>query len=98
MKNVNRKIYSPNEKGLIALEALKGNMTFNEITSKYGVHATQINRWKTQLKNGIADFFSTAREKRDEDKDKLIEDLYRKIGQLEVELDWLKKKCELFDR
>jgi len=96
MSEKNRKVYSPSEKAQIALEALKGNMTLNEITKKYGVHATQALRWKNQLKNGILEFFSTAQKKRDEEKENLIEDLYRKIGQLEVERDWLKKKSEWF--
>jgi len=98
MSETNRKIYSPSEKAQVALEALKGNMTFNELTAKYGVHASQINRWKTQLKNSIVEIFSNVQEKRDDDKEKLIEELYRKIGQQGVEIDWLKKKCELFNR
>jgi len=44
MSEINRKLYSSSEKAIIALEALKGNLTFNELTKKYGVHATQINR------------------------------------------------------
>ena len=98
MFRTNRKIYSPSEKAQIALEALKGNITFNELTKKYGVHATQINHWKARLKNSIVEIFSNAQEKRDDDKEKLIEELYRKIGQLEVEIDWLKKKCDMFNR
>lgn len=94
----NRKAYSPGEKAQIALEALKGNLTFNELTKKYGVHATQINRWKTQLKNGVVEIFSNAQQKHDEDTEKLLEELYKKIGQLEVERDWLKKKCDLFNK
>lgn len=94
----NRKTYSPSEKAQIALEALKGNLTFNELTKKYGVHATQINRWKMQLKSSIVEIFSSSQQKRDEDTEKLIEELYKKIGKLEVERDWLKKKCELFNK
>lgn len=80
----------------MALEALKGNKTLNEITQKYGVHSTQINRWKNKLKSGILDVFSKGKEKANNENDQLIDDLYRKIGQLEVERDWLKKKSELF--
>jgi transposase len=98
MSETNRKVYSPSEKAQIALEALKGNMTLNEITKKYGVHSTQTVRWRNQLKNGIMEFFSKAQKKRDEDQEKLVEELYRKIGQLEVERDWLKKKSEWFNR
>ncbi len=91
-----KKIYSASEKATVALEALKGNKTLNEITQKYGVHSTQINRWKNKLKSGILDVFSKGKEKANNENDQLIEDLYRKIGQLEVERDWLKKKSELF--
>ena len=45
-----RKTFSASEKAMVALEAIKGNLTLNEITKKYGVHATQINKWKKCLK------------------------------------------------
>lgn len=96
MSKTNRKIYSPSEKAVIALEALKGNQTLNELTKKYGVHFTQINRWKKKLKESIVDIFSQGQQK-DLEKEKLIQELYQKIGQLEVERDWLKKKGELFN-
>lgn len=93
-----KKTYSASEKAAIALEALKGDKTFNEITQKYGVHSTQINRWKNKLKAGIVDIFSNSKEKMGYENDQLVEELYRKIGQLEVERDWLKKKSELFNK
>ena len=86
-----KRTYSASEKATIALEALKGNKTFNELTQKYGVHATQINRWKNKLKAGIVDIFSNNKEKVEHENDQLIEELYKTIGQLEVERDWLKK-------
>jgi transposase len=95
-EEVIKKSYSASEKATIALEALKGNLTYNEITKKYGVHATQVNRWKNQLKEGILDIFSNGKEKRDLEKDQLIDELYKKVGQLEIERDWLKKKSKLF--
>ena len=93
-----KKTYSATEKATIALEALKGNLTFNEMTKKYGVHATQINNWKKRLKDGIIAIFSNSKQKVDYEKDHLIEELYKKIGQLEIELDWLKKKSEIFNK
>lgn len=98
MSKINRKMYNPSEKATIALEALKGNLTLNEITKRYGVHFSQINRWKKQLKESVVDIFSHGQQKRDLEKEELIQDLYKKIGQLEVEKDWLKKKSELFDK
>ena len=74
------------------LETLRGNVTQAQITSKYGVHSTQIHSWKKQFKKGVANIFRDKRRKDDADKDDLIEELYKQIGQQKVELDWLKKK------
>lgn len=99
MKNKSlKRVYSASEKAAIALEALKGNKTFNELTQQYGVHATQINRWKNKLKAGIVDIFSNSKEKVENENNQLVDELYKKIGQLEIERDWLKKKSELFCR
>lgn len=98
MGQIIRKTFSAGEKAMIALEALKGNMTLNEITKKYGVHATQINNWKRRLKAGIVEIFSQSRQKRDLETNELVDALYKKIGQLEIELDWVKKKSELFNK
>ena len=86
-----KKSYTAKEKAKIALEALKGLMTQAEITSKYGIHDTQIRRWKNQLKDNIANIFTDKISKQDAEKEVLIEELYKQIGQLKVELDWLKK-------
>jgi transposase-like protein len=91
------KNYSADEKAKIALEALKGDMTQAEISSKFGVHTTQIYKWKKQLESNIASIFkdNSAKERSES---QLIDELYGKIGKLNVELDWLKKKSELFSR
>ena len=95
--SVTRKKYSAQEKAKIALEALKGNLTHNEITKKYGVHASQVNKWKKQLKEKMGDIFSDRKKQVDRDKDKYIDELHQQIGQLTIEVSWLKKKSELFD-
>lgn len=89
------KNYSADEKAKIALEALKGDMTQAEISSKFSVHTTQIYKWKKQLESNIASIFkdNSAKERSES---QLIDELYGKIGKLNVELDWLKKKSELF--
>lgn len=91
-----RKNYTADEKAKVALDALSGRYTQSQLTSKYGVHSTQITSWKKRLKSGIVDLFRDGRRREDKDKDELIEELYQKIGQLNIELDWLKKKCALF--
>jgi transposase len=97
--SVKRRTYSAREKLKVAAEALSGHITQNEITRKYQVHSTQINRWKNQLKDRAKEVFAppntiTIREK---EREKLIERLFKKVGQLEMERDWLKKKSECFD-
>ncbi|MCA2772387.1 MAG: transposase [Microcystis sp. M122S2] len=90
------KKYSANEKTKIALEAIKGELTYAQITSKYGVHSTQINRWKQQALQAIELNFNGSQAKAIVNQDELIAQLYQQIGRLTTECDWLKKKSELF--
>ena len=92
-----RKTYSASDKAKIALEALKGDVTLNQLTAKYQVHSTQINAWKKRLKEQVAEIFKDQRSKEDYGKEALVEELYKKVGQLQLEVDWLKKKSELFN-
>ena len=92
-----RKQYSADFKARVALEALKGHKTMNELVSLYNVHPTQIAKWKKQLQNELPQIFSNRREKREHDQEALQAQLYQQIGQLKVELDWLKKKSGFLD-
>jgi transposase len=92
-----RKKYSAGDKAKIALEALKGDVTLNQLTAKYQIHSTQINGWKKRLKEGVVEIFKDQRSQEDNSKEGLIEELYKKVGQLQLEIDWLKKKSELFN-
>ena len=92
-----RKTYSAEEKAKIALDAIKGELTQSQISSKYNVHSTQIATWKRQLKEHMVDTFKDKRRNNSgQDQSELIDELYKKIGKLEVELDWVKKKSDLF--
>ena len=91
-----KKQYNASEKTKIALEALKGELTIAQISSKYGVHATQINRWRQQAVAAIAEGFNKTHAKAATEQTDLINKLYQQIGQLSTECDWLKKKAELF--
>lgn len=82
-------------KARVALEAIKGEKTLAEISSIYGVHSTQITRWKKQALEGLERIFSGHHEKAANDSESLQGELYKQIGQLKVELDWLKKKSGL---
>ena len=87
-----RKRYSAEFKAKVALEAIREQRTVNEIASEYGVHPTQIAHWKKEVQEGIAGVFSGEIVKKTEQEEELKEKLYSQIGQLKVELDWLKKK------
>lgn len=90
-----RKTYTTDFKVKIALEAIKGQRTINEIASHYGVHPNQVTQWKKQAIESLPDVFSAKRERAAEDDEALKGQLYQQIGQLKVELDWLKKKVGL---
>lgn len=84
--------HSPTFKAKVALEAIKEERSSAELASEYQVHPGQIRNWKAVAINGITELFIGKRQKVDKDNKELIEELYRQIGQLKVELDWLKKK------
>lgn len=86
-----RKSYDAAFRAKVALEAVKEEKTLAELSSIYGVHANQISGWKKHLLASLPDLFTDRRKKRDKQQEELIEELYRQIGQLKVELDWLKK-------
>lgn len=91
-----RKI-SAEEKAKVALVAMQGNLTQAEISSKFEVHTTQINRWKKQAMLGLVDIFSHGKEKLSHDHEREKEELYTEIGKLRVENEWLKKKSRIFE-
>ncbi len=76
----------------VALEALKENRTLNEIAKDYGVHPMQVGRWKKELIEKSKDLFVDKRRKRKNEEQMNEEALQRKIGQLTMEIEWLKKK------
>ena len=93
-----RKQYGIDLKARIALEAIRGNSTINEIASRYGVHPTQVTQWKKQAIEGLREVFSNGRARALAQNEQFKAELYQQIGQLKVELDWLKKKSGLLDR
>lgn len=87
-----RKQYSASFKAKVALEAIKGHKTINELASEYSVHPNQIGAWKKQVLEGAAQLFDPQQAQPSKTQDELTNRLYRQIGQLQVELDWLKRK------
>ena len=88
-----RKRYDSRFKAQVVLEAIRNQRTIAEIASEYGVHASQITKWKRRVLDELPDIFTNKRERDQRDNEALQAELYRQIGQLKVELDWLKKKA-----
>jgi transposase-like protein len=76
------------------LEALKERQTLSEIAQKFEVHPVQVSSWKKEAQEHLGELFSDkrSRDKEQEAQTELVERLYQQIGQLQVELNWLKKK------
>ena len=87
-----RKQYSADLKAKIAIEAVKGQRTIQEIASHYSIHPGQVTQWKKQLLESAAGAFSNGRAHAAEADEEMKAELYQQIGKLQVELDWLKKK------
>jgi len=81
-------------KARVALESLKEEKTIAELSSEYGVHGNQIRKWRKQHLDALPGLFADRRAHSDKEQEELVSELYRQIGQLKVELDWLKKKSE----
>ena len=92
-----RRQHSAELKGKVAVAAIRGVSTVQEIASKYEVHPTLVAKWKKEALAGLPTVFSTRAGKRGDDEARLHEHLYEQIGRLKVENDWLKKKADLLD-
>lgn len=79
-------------KARVALEALKSDKTMAQISSEYGVHVNQIRQWRQRLLEEIPNVFGDHRRKKEKESEEMTSELYKQIGQLKVEVDWLKKK------
>jgi transposase-like protein len=93
-----RKSFSPEFMAKVALAAIKEETSLAELSGKYEVHRTQIGNWRKRAMDGLVDIFRGKRDLAKKDQERLIEELYRQIGQLKVECDWLKKKAATFER
>jgi len=92
-----RRVHPPAFKAKVALEAIKEQKTIAELSSIYGVHSTQITKWKKKALDFISQIFSDKLQQQQKSDDELIQELYRQIGKLQVERDWLKKKIGLIE-
>lgn len=90
-----RKQHSPAFKAKVAMEAVKAERTLNELASQFELHPTQVVQWKKRLVEGASELFSGRIDRDAAQESELRDRLYQEIGQMKVELDWLKKKHEL---
>ena len=87
-----RKIHTPPFKAKVALAAVKGDRTVNELAGQFDVHSTLIHAWKKQLLAGAEAIFSGPARPASADAEARQAELFEPIGRLKMELEWLKKK------
>ena len=87
-----RKQYSSEFKARVALEAVKGEHTLSELSQKYEVHPNMIAKWKSQFLEEVPQIFLDKRRKENKSQEVNVDDLYKQIGKLQVERDFLRKK------
>lgn len=92
MSGKSRQRFTSQHKAKVALEAVRGVKTVNEIAQEFDVHPTQVGLWKKELLAQASGLFDTKRGPKAEDSSASPERLYSEIGRLKMELDWLKKK------
>jgi transposase len=85
-------------KAKVALAALKGDKALSELASQFGIHATQIGRWRQRLLDGAAELFEDGRRRRSSEEEVSQDELYAQIGRLQMEVEWLKKKAAQLSR
>jgi transposase-like protein len=96
VKRRSRKQYDAAFKSKVALAAVSGDKTIPELAKQFAVHGNLIRQWKRKLLANIEHLFSEGGGNEREDQSELVDDLYKQIGQMKVEVDWLKKKAASF--
>jgi len=88
-----RKRHSPEFKARVALEALKGMKTTQELAREYEIHPTQVAQWKSQLRDSADELFRRGQASdQHKDREQELSQAYEQIGRLNMELAWLKKR------
>ena len=91
-----RKQHTAAFKAQVALAAIKGDRTANELAGHFGVHPTLIHAWKKQLLDGTEELFANGTKTATSDHEAVQAELYEQIGRLKMELEWVKKKAAAF--
>ena len=92
-----RKRIDPALKARVALESLKGEKTMAQLSSEYGVHATQISQWKKDLVRRSAELFAKSDNSMAKQQEDLTDKLHKTIGEITMENNWLKKKLQILN-
>ena len=92
-----RKCHPPNLKARVAVEALKSQKTTAQIAQAFSIHPNLVGKWKKQVLDQLPSLFANGHEASRPQADAEKDELYRQIGQLKVELDFLKKRAGLFE-
>jgi transposase-like protein len=94
-----RRTHSPEFKARVAMEAISGRKTLQEIAADHAIHPIQVSQWKKQLLESASDLFGKGRKDKERGDQQTREaELFQEIGKLKMELEWLKKKSQLLDR
>ncbi len=89
-----RRRFTADFKARVALEALRGDKTIQEIAVKYKVHPNQVSGWKRQAVDGLGEVFSNGVDRARRDHETEVRELHAKIGELTVERDFLARGLE----
>jgi transposase-like protein len=92
-----RRVFSDEQKFAIVLEAIKGQRQITEIAAEFGVHPNQITNWKAHFLKHGASVFSKKADPELEQLEESQEGLFKKIGQQQIEIDFLKKSLQKWD-
>lgn len=92
-----RRNHPPAFRAKVAIEAIKGEKTISQLSSIFGVHSSLVAKWKAMAVPILEQGFAGKRETVQKDGEELTSELYRQIGQLKVQIDWLKKKIGLIE-
>ncbi len=92
-----RKQFTPNQKATVALAALAGDKTINQVAAQYEVHPTQVKQWRDMAKQALPELLTDKRKRSGVTSTQAqIDELHRVIGIRDAELEWLKKKLDRF--
>ena len=92
--NKSRRKHSAAFKAELAIAAIKERETLSELSSRYGIHPTVISTWKNEFLKRSEELFSKSVTRNEADFEKERQELYAKIGEIEMQRDWLKKKSK----